>query len=112
MHHLAKLFGQDVIAVTDSDHDAIYSVIKKIVDNLGDKTYQISAISGSIASQALSGDKAALYALINLQPFVVKGTTQGITDALYQNHSANGALDVENYSELYKRPCRYASMVD
>jgi Ca2+-binding RTX toxin-like protein len=103
MHHLAELFGQEKIAVTDSDHDAIYRVIDNIVKRLADtdKTYTISAITGSLVDDAMGGDKAALYALINLQPFVVKGTTQAITDALYQNHSANGALDIENFSEQY-----------
>jgi len=101
MNYLAKLFGQDEVAITNSDHDEVYRTINQITDSLAGKTYQISTITDSIVTQALSGDKAALYAIVNLQPFVVKGTTQGITDALYQNHSANGALDIENISEQY-----------
>ncbi|KGJ88618.1 hypothetical protein [Colwellia psychrerythraea] len=101
MNYLARLFGQGEVAVTNSDHDEVYSTIKKITDSLGDKTYQISEITSAIADQAATGDKAALYALINLQPFVVRGTTQGTTDALYQSHSDNGMLDIENYTDEY-----------
>jgi hypothetical protein len=101
MSYMAELFSEISVAKTDSDHDGIYNVIDTIVDSLDGKTYQISPITNSIVNEAASGDKAALYALINLQPFVVRGATQGITDALYQNHSADGALDAENFSEQY-----------
>ena len=101
MNHLAKLFGQDSIPIKNSNHDNIYRIIEQISDSLDGKTFQIFPISDSIISQAQSGDKAALYALINLQPFVVRGTIQGITDTLYQDHAVDGALDVENFSEEY-----------
>ena len=101
MNYLARLFNQDEVAITESDHDVVYSTIKKITDSLGGKTYQISEITSTITAQAAAGDKAALYALINLQPFVVRGTSQATNDALYQSHSANDALDVKNFSEQY-----------
>ncbi len=100
-NHLATLFGATNVDVIDSDHDAVYKSLNSITNLASHNSYRFTAIDSGIVAQALSGDKAALYALIKLQPFVVRGTSQGITDALYQNHSANGALDIENFSEQY-----------
>lgn len=44
MNHLAKLFGQDEVAITNSDHDEVYRTINQITDSLAGKTYQISTI--------------------------------------------------------------------
>ncbi len=73
------------MVITNGDHDAVYSTIKKITDSLGDKNYTITLADGDIVSYAQAGDKAALYALINLQPFVVRGTSAATNDALYQS---------------------------
>ena len=104
MNHLARLFDQGEVAITNiegNEHDDVYIAINKITENLNGKTYTISNITGSIVEQTLAGDKAALYAIINLQPFTVVGTTQAFTDALYQPHSDNEALNVDSYSESY-----------
>ena len=100
-NRIATLFGMANVAEVDSDHDAVYTALNTLTNLAPHNSYRFTAINSVTAQQALSGDKAALYALINLQPFVVKGTTQDITNALYQSHSANGALDVENFSEQY-----------
>ena len=98
-NHLAKLFGQASIPLTNTDHDAIYTKIKNITESLGSNSYQIALATGSLAEQVASGDKAALYALINLQSFVVTGATQAITDTLYQSHA--NELVFADYSKQY-----------
>ncbi len=108
MNHLARLFNQGEVAVTNSEHDDVYKTINQITENLDGKTYKISEITDDIATQALAEDKTALYALLNLQPFVVEGTTSDINNALYQPHSDNDVLDIENYSEFYT-PLRNAA---
>ena len=90
MNNFSRLFGQAEIAITDSNHDAIYSVIKNITDTLGEGVYNLSLVDSSTLNQAISGDKASIYALLNLQPFVLSGGND-----LYSN------LDTALYSEQF-----------
>ncbi|RHW77517.1 calcium-binding protein [Colwellia sp. RSH04] len=101
MNHLARLFGKETVAITESDHDQVYRVIKQITDTTEENSYSITAVSENTVNHALAGEKASLYALVHLQPFVVSGTSNTITNTLYKKHDNNDALDVENYSKQY-----------
>ena len=57
------------------------------------------ATSANLASLVLSGDKAALYTLLEAQAFIIRGVDQATSDRLY---SATGKdLDIANYSEQF-----------
>lgn len=100
---ISKLFGvsSTPLPTGNAQREALYQAINSIENNLTGTNYQLSLVNSSIVTQAMSGDKAALYALINLQPFVIKGENQAETDALYNPHNTSDELNAENYSEQY-----------
>jgi Ca2+-binding RTX toxin-like protein len=61
--------------------------------------FVIEPVDSDVVSLAQGGDKAALYTLINAQPFVIRGLDQATTDSLYS--ATGGDLNVSNYTEQY-----------
>jgi Ca2+-binding RTX toxin-like protein len=101
MSHFAELFNASPVTVTDSNHDSIYEVIGQITSAVGfmPNQFVIEPVDSDVVSLAQGGDKAALYTLINAQPFVIRGLDQATTDSLYS--ATGGDLNVSNYTEQY-----------
>jgi hypothetical protein len=101
INHFAELFNASPVTVTDSDHDSIYELIEQITGVVGftPNQFVIESVDSDLVTLAQGGDQAALYTLINAQPFVIRGVDQATTDSLY---SATGDdLDLANYTEQY-----------